>query len=184
MDQVPRTDAELLELLRERHRNVMEGRPEQGPGTWKTRPNRAGATVFVQPPHVEGTLRAGFEVGRRVIGALARATYMMFLVTEVHPFADGNGRVSRLLMNSELVAAGEVRIIIPTVYRNNYLAALRGVSHDANHAGLYATLEFARRYTARIDFSRRESAEADLSRTNALLDPNVADANGIRLMMP
>lgn len=78
---------------------------------------------------------------------------MMFLVSEVHPFADGNGRVARLMMNSELVARAEVRITIPTVYRNNYLAALRGVTHTRNFAGLAATLDFARRYTARSDFS-------------------------------
>ena len=184
MAQVPRSDTELLELLRDRHRAVMEGRPDHRPGSWKTAPNRAGATFFVQPAQVEGTLRAGFEVGRRVVGALARATYMTFMVAEVHPFAGGNGRVSRLMMNGELVATGEVRIIIPTVYRNNYLAALRTVSHNANHAGLYATLEFARRYTARVDFSSRAAAEADLARTSALLDANVADANGIRLIMP
>ena len=156
------------------------GRPDHRPGSWKTAPNRAGATFFVEPAQVEGTLRAGFEVGRRVVGALARATYMMFMVAEVHPFSDGNGRVSRLMMNGELVATGEVRIIIPIVYRNNYIAALRGVSHNANHAGLHATLDLARRYTARIDFLSRATAEADLARTNALVDPNVADAYGIR----
>ena len=35
---------------------------------------------------------------------------MMFLVSEVHPFADGNGRAARIMMNAELVAAGEVVI--------------------------------------------------------------------------
>jgi Fic family protein len=49
---------------------------------------------------------------------------MMFLVAEVHPFADGNGRVARIMMNAELVAARESRIIVPTVFRNNYLMAL------------------------------------------------------------
>jgi len=108
----------------------------------------------------------------------------MFLVNEVHPFADGNGRVARLMMNSELVAQGEVRIIIPTVYRNNYLAALNGASHNGKFAGLTATLDFARRYTARIDFSDRTTAEADLGRTNALISSTEADESGIRLVMP
>jgi fido (protein-threonine AMPylation protein) len=35
---------------------------------------------------------------------------MMFLISEVHPFADGNGRIARIMMNAELVAAGEERI--------------------------------------------------------------------------
>jgi Fic family protein len=43
----------------------------------------------------------------------------MFLVAEVHAFSDGNGRLSRAMMNAELVSAGEQRIIVPPVYRAN-----------------------------------------------------------------
>ena len=32
---------------------------------------------------------------------IARAIYMMFLVSEVHPFDDGNGRMARIMMNAE-----------------------------------------------------------------------------------
>ena len=133
---------------------------------------------------MEGTLRAGFEVGDPVRGPLARAMYVMFLTAEVHPFADGNGRVARLMMNSELVSGAEVRVIIPTVYRNNYLAALRAASHNAAFDALYATISFARRYTAKVDFTDRGSAERDLERTNALMESNLADTNGIRLVTP
>ena len=31
---------------------------------------------------------------------------MMFMMSEVHPFDDGNGRLARLMMNTELVSAG------------------------------------------------------------------------------
>jgi Fic family protein len=53
---------------------------------------------------------------------------MMFLVSEVHPFVDGNGRLARIMMNSELVAQDEQRIVIPTVFRNNYISALKALS--------------------------------------------------------
>ncbi len=53
-----------------------------------------------------------------------RAIFMMFLVSEVHPFADGNGRVARVMMNAELAAAQQVRVLIPIVYRSNYISAL------------------------------------------------------------
>ena len=43
---------------------------------------------------------------------------------EVHPFNDGNGRISRIMMNAELVAADQSKIIIPTVFREDYLNAL------------------------------------------------------------
>jgi urease accessory protein UreF len=86
-------------------------------------------------------------------------------------------------MNAELAAAGEVRIVIPTIYRANYIAALRGASQTGHYAALYAALAFARRYSAQVDFSTRESAEADLTRTNALRESAEAEAAGIRLVL-
>ncbi|MHB1852990.1 MAG: Fic family protein, partial [Acidimicrobiales bacterium] len=97
---------------------------------------------------------------------------------------DGNGRTARVMMNAELVAGGEVRIIIPTVYRGNYLAALKGATHTGHYAALFSMLSFARRYTARVDFSSRENAEADLVRTNALRDSEEAESVGVRLTLP
>jgi Fic/DOC family len=184
MRERPSTGPDLLDLLKARHAVIMGARPETLPGRFKERANQAGSSVFVTPDLVEGTLLGGFEVGAGLISPFARAVYLMFLVSEVHPFADGNGRVARLVMNSELVAAGEVRIVIPTVYRLNYLAALKAATHTGNDAALLATLAFARRWTARVDFSDRRTAEADLARTSALRDAREAEDAGIRLQLP
>lgn len=184
MRRVPRTADDLLELLRERHSKMLAARPEAGPGRFKDRSNRAGSTIFVAPELVEGTIRTGFERGRRLLDPFARAVYMMFLISEVHPFADGNGRIARVHMNAELVAGGEVRVIIPTVYRNNYLAGLKAASLGGAFEPLVATLRFAQRYTARIDFSERVVAERQLAATNAFRDPTEAEANGVRLVLP
>jgi hypothetical protein len=83
---------------------------------------------------------------------------MMFLVTEVHPFMDGNGRTARLMMNAELVSAGESRIIVPAVYLNNYLVALKALSQKGITGALPRMLDFAQRYTAAVDFSKLERA--------------------------
>jgi fido (protein-threonine AMPylation protein) len=184
MRRVPRDADELIGLLRARHRTLMDGRPETLPGPFKEHANRVGGTLFVAPDLVESTLRAGFAAGTDLIDPLARATFLMFLVSEVHPFADGNGRIARILMNAELVHAAEIRVVIPTVYRDDYLSALRGATHNGSFEALVASLSFAQRYTARIDFSSRASAEADLARTNALRDPSEADQYGIRLQIP
>lgn len=174
----------FISLVQGRHAAILAGRPEMRPGKFKLRPNQAGATLFVAPDMVEGTLRAGFQIASDVLDPFARAVFMMFLVSEVHPFADGNGRIARVMMNSELVAGGQVRMIIPIVYRNDYLAALKGATHNRGFAGLTATLRFAQAYTARVDFSSRRSAEEDLARTNALRDPAEAEAAGVRLTLP
>jgi hypothetical protein len=184
MRRTPQAPDDLVNRLLERHLTLMEGRPETLPGRFKEQANRAGATVSVAPELVDATLRVGFSVGADLIDPFARAAYLMFLVSEVHPFADGNGRIARIMMNAELVRAGQIRIIIPTVYRNDYLSAVRGATHNGNFEALIATLSFAQRYTARIDFSSRETAEADLARTNAFRDPNEADLYGIRLLAP
>lgn len=184
MARAPRRFEEFDELLRTRHAILLGGRPEKAPGRYKGRNNRAGSTEFVDHTLVPGTLHAGFDLGGDLVSPFARAAYLMFLVTEVHPFADGNGRVARIMMNAELVAANEVRVIVPTVYRTNYLMALKGATHNRHFRGLVAMLSYARRYTARIDFSNRRTAEADLGRTCALRDPVEAEAAGIRLLLP
>jgi hypothetical protein len=184
MARTPGSADDLVELLKHRHATIMEGRPDSGPGRFKTRSNRAGATVFVAPRLVDGTLRAGFDVARSLLDPLARAVFTMFLVAEVHPFADGNGRVARVMMNAELAAAREGRIIIPTVYRGEYLSALKAATHNAVFAPVAAVLAFAQRYTAQVNFETRATAERDLARTNALVDPQTAEDNNIRLLLP
>ncbi len=184
MSRLPRDFSELTALLKSRHAQIMQGRPEKGPGCFKTELNRAGSTTFVAPDLVEGTLLKGFEIYRGLTSPLHRAIFMMFLVSEVHPFADGNGRAARIMMNAELVAAGESRIIVTTVYRNNYLMALKALSQNGGTGALVRVLDFAQRYTAAVDFSYLEEARTILEKTHAFKDSNEADAAGIRLVMP
>jgi len=124
------TADEFLELLRGRHRVVMSGRPSVAPGIFKTRDNRAGNTHFVSFDRVRGTLKRGFDMSRAIRDPFARAVFIMFVTSEVHPFADGNGRISRIMMNAELTAANRVKIIVPTVFRPDYIGALRRLSRD------------------------------------------------------
>lgn len=180
----PASADHLVQLLQARHRALMAARPDKRPGQFKERANQAGSSMFVAPHLVEQTLRRGFDAGAGLIDPFARAVYLGFIVSEVHPFDDGNGRIARITMNGELSRASEARIIIPTVYRNNYLSAMKAATHNANFGSMIAALRFARRYTARIDFTSRASAEADFSRTNALRDANEADQAGVRLLMP
>ncbi len=181
---LPASADDLIELLQRRHTILMAGRPAIRPGELKDGANRAGSTVFVEPRLVRGTLGAGFERYAQLDDPFARAAFMMFLVSEVHPFDDGNGRVARLLMNAELVAADEVRIVIPTVYRTNYLMALRGLSQNANARSYLAMFDFAQRYTAQLDCTTLETAQRVLTETNAFVDPTEADARGTRLVLP
>jgi Fic/DOC family len=181
---VPADSDEFLALLRARHAEVMGGRPDKRPGEFKHLSNRAGSVEFVAPDLVEGTLRRGFNAGTGIVDPFQRAVYAMFVVTEVHPFLDGNGRVARIAMNAELSAAGQVRIIIPTVLRLNYAAALKAATLHSQFDAFIAVADYAQRYTARVDFTTLESAERVLAATNALRDPYEAEQAGVRLELP
>ena len=125
MRRVPHSAGDFLDLLRERHAAILAQRPDAAPGQFKTAPNRVGAVEFVRPDAVVGTLERGFEMYRTLDTPFRRAAFIHFLVSEVHPFADGNGRVARMMMTAELVAGNQERIVIPTVYRDNYIAGQR-----------------------------------------------------------
>lgn len=182
---VPGSGEDLIDILRHRHRVLMAARADKRPGELKTRPNFAGGYEFVSPDLVPGTLIRGFSTLARLHDPLARAVAVMALVTECHPFDDGNGRVARLTANAELSAAGEVRIVIPTVYRNNYLAGLGALSNGTGKGEpLVAVLEYAQRWTQAIDWSDYDAANRILTECYAFDDPVQAEASGRRLRMP
>jgi fido (protein-threonine AMPylation protein) len=174
----------LLELLRVRHGVLMAGRPEMAPGTFKAVGNRAGETVFVAPEDVIGTLAEGFAHYQALESPFARATFMMFLIAEVHPFLDGNGRLARIMMNAELVPEAETRIIIPTIFRGNYLAALKALSLNGHATPLVRTLDFAQRWVAAVPWTNLHETRVILERNRAFMDPHDAEDAGVRLRIP
>ena len=179
------TDADgFEELLRTRHAAIMESRPGAGPGVFKRAANRVGSTEFVAPDLVAGTLEQGFDLCRSLDAGFQRAVFIKFLVAEVHPFTDGNGRVARIMMNAELAAVGEERIVLPTVYRANYLSALRALSLSGRPEPLIRVLDFAQRWTAAVDWRSVPETERELDACNAFLDPATAEDEGRRLRMP
>jgi Fic family protein len=183
MAKLPKSSKELKQLIKSRHAVLMELRPDKHPGVFKTKNNQAGSSIFVTPDLVEGTLEKGFEIYQSLEVPLYRAVFMMFLISEVHPFTDGNGRTARMMMNAELVAADEQKIIIPTVYRNNYLSSLKALTHNGLTEPLIRTLDFAQKYTRSLDWDDFKDARRQLTATNAFLDPNEAEEIGKRLRL-
>ncbi len=125
MMRTPTSPKELFAILRHRHTILLEGRPHMNPGVFKMKNNLAGQTEFVDHQLVKGTLSQGFKYYAALTDPFARAIFMMFMISEVHPFNDGNGRIARVMMNAELVRADQSRIIVPTVFREDYILALR-----------------------------------------------------------
>ena len=181
---VPATSDELFALLERRHRLVMGGRPDKQPGEFKQTPNQAGSYVFVPPSLVEGTLIEGFRRLADLPPGFARAAFELFLISEVHPYLDGNGRVARAAMCAELTAAGQSRIVVPTVFRNEYQTALRSLSRDGRCDLYVRTVAHAWRWTAAMPWHDRAAVDGYLVATNALTDSTDAERSGVRLELP
>lgn len=181
---VPSSENDFLEILRYRNAHILAGRPELRPGEWKTQNNQAGTHVFVDHELVDGTLSRGLLHRDRLSAPIARAVYMHFVVSEVHPFSDGNGRVARTVMNAELSHAGETRIVVPIVWRNEYLTSMRQLLKERNVQRYVRTLGLAWRWADAMNWSDAPTTRLLLERTNALVDSNEAAGSGLHLLLP
>ncbi len=170
MRRTPSSSDDLIDILQDRHRVMMAARPDKNPGIFKMQNNHAGDTHFVDYTLVRGTLRKGFEYYQALDNAFARSLFMLFMISEVHPFADGNGRISRIMMNAELVAANQSKIIIPTVFREDYLNALRRLTRRNDPNVLIRAISRVRRFSARIQGDDFETTRNYLEQCNAFKD--------------
>ncbi|PUE30355.1 cell filamentation protein Fic [Limnohabitans sp. JirII-29] len=157
----------VLTQLRERHTHQMRERPEVSPGEFKDKPNRAGNTEFVSPALVRGTLLQGSQLLPTVPAGMARALLAMFVVTEVHPFADGNGRLARLVMNAELSVVNACRIIVPTLFREEYLDCLRVLTRDGQAQPLMSAMQHIQQWTAAFNYNDLDEVITQMTACNA-----------------
>lgn len=167
MSTVPKTHEDLLKLLTYRHQVLLSARKSKNPGQFKDKNNRAGETYFVDFTLVRGTLIKGFEFYQSLSQPFAKAAYMMFLISEVHPFLDGNGRIARVMMNAELTKEGQSKIIIPTVYRDDYMGALRKLTRQSDPDPYIRMLQRAHEFSKNIYDDDMDQMEKYLKECNA-----------------
>ena len=180
-DQPASTADDFLAWLKNVNALVMQSRLDKQPGEWKDQNNQAGSTLFVAHELVQGTLREGFDRIWALEDPLARALMTMFVISEVHPFKDGNGRTARLAMNCVLSAAGLSRIIVPTVYREDYLLPLKSLSNHADATPYIRAMTRIHAWTAAFDYAQpRQELHQALKRCNAFEE----DLRNYRLVFP
>jgi hypothetical protein len=171
MSTCPSSSDELLRILKERHARLLQARTSKKPGEFKDKNNRAGNTEFVDWQLVTGTLKKGHEWYSLLKEPVAKAIYMMFLVSEVHPFLDGNGRIARVMMNAELSSKGLSKIIIPTVYREDYMMALRKLTRRRSADAYIRMLLRAYEFSSTLSEDSIDAMEEHLIRCNAFMEP-------------
>ena len=185
MRRVPATAGQFMDILRRRHAIVMQGAPGCIAGAVQEPPQpRRGPPCSSRPKRCRerssGASPFAATCRRRSTGAVL----MHGLVAEVHPFADGNGRLARIMMNAELVSSNEERIVIPTVYRGNYVAALRALSAGNSAEPAVRTLAHARRFTNAVDWAGLPETAEQLRACNAFEEEASAEEKGVRLLAP
>ena len=166
-NQVLATGEPVLVQLQARHADQMAARPEINPGEFKVKSNRAGNTEFVNPRFVRGTLVEGSQVLASLPAGTARALMAMFLVSEVHPFNDGNGRLARLVMNAELSVVNACRIIIPTLYRDEYMDCLRVLTREGNPRPFIRAMQKIQAWSAAFNYDDLDAVIEQMKACNA-----------------
>ena len=131
----------------------------------------------MSPERVVGTLTKGYESIMSAATPANRAALAMFVVAEVHPFTDGNGRTARVAMNHFLTQAGLTRIIVPTVFRDDYISALKALSSNAHPVPLVRMLACVARFSRWLNMTSMTNCFAALTQSNAMQRPEGCSAH-------
>ena len=170
MSITPNSANEFLEILKYRHAILLSARLDKKPGVFKNKNNFAGSTSFVDFNLVRGTLIKSFDYYQLLENPFARAAYIMFVVSEIHPFLDGNGRIARVMMNAELVSGNNCKIIIPTVYREDYIGALKKLTKHHMSETYINMLKRAHLFSSNLFDENIEKIQEYLKKCNAFSD--------------
>jgi Fic family protein len=167
----PQSPEEFLQILSYRHKILLSAREDKMPGIFKDKNNFAGSTSFVDFNLVKGTLIQSFDFYKALEHPFSKAAYMMFILSEIHPFLDGNGRLARIMMNAELVNGGQSKIIIPTVYRDDYIGTLKKFTKQEICVPYIRMLQRANDFSSTIFGDDINEMQAFLTQCNAFLEP-------------
>jgi hypothetical protein len=170
----PNSAEQFLQILCLRHSVLLSSRTHKLPGVFKDKNNFAGNTAFVDYRLVRGTLVKSFDYYTALVHPFAKAAYIMFVISEVHPFLDGNGRVARVMMNAELVSAGQAKIMIPTVFRDDYLLSLKKMTRQEIPDAYIRMLQKAHAFSENVFDESLDGMQAYLQQCNAFSDDSDA----------
>jgi hypothetical protein len=169
----PENADNLMAILKRRHAIIMSGRVDDiDVGIFKSKNNRAGNTEFVDFTLVEGTLRQGFKYYSALSDPMAKAIFMMFMISEIHPFDDGNGRISRIMGNAELVKSEQSRIIVPTVFREDYILSLKKFTNQKNPDAFIRVMDKLQKFSNHIFGDNFDELNNYLKKTDAYKEPS------------
>ena len=124
------------DMIRELHLMLKSGtsdsrRPWFKVGDYKTKPNEVGGERTCVPQEVSqkmGELILKYNTAKKK--TIEDVIDFHWRFESIHPFQDGNGRVGRLIMFKECLAAGIVPFIIDEAHRSYYYRGLKEWTRD------------------------------------------------------
>ena len=116
------------------HHLILKGINDDNAGRYRTVNVRISGAEHLPPdqlvvPELMEKFIAWYRDEALALHPVERAARVHSDFVKIHPFVDGNGRTSRLLMNLELVKSGYPAAVLPVERRLEYYAAL-----DQDHA--------------------------------------------------
>lgn len=111
------------------HRLILKGINDENAGIYRDQQVFISGAKHIppEPLHIQEQmeeLMVWYEQEAKELHPIARGAILHIIFVGIHPFIDGNGRTSRLLLNLELMKAGFPPIVIKAVNRLEYYEAL------------------------------------------------------------
>ncbi len=103
------------------------------------------------------------ETEKNELHAVELAAFIHYKFVRIHPFGDGNGRISRLLMNYVLLKNGFPPIVIKSADKKNYLNAL----NQADTGNLQAFVDYiAKQLVWSLELVLKATKGENIEKTN------------------
>lgn len=115
------------------HQLILRGIDDDNAGRYRSVNVRIAGAEHLPPGHLQvpqlmESFIAWYQTEAMTLHPVERAARVHSDFVKIHPFADGNGRTSRLLMNLELMKSGYPPAVLPVEMRLAYYTVL-----DADH---------------------------------------------------
>lgn len=168
VDKIVKKEEITVPFILELHRQLMKGcydetRYQKGerPGIFKKHDYVTGDGVGASPEETEMEMQELLEEIRLAKDGdiMTVAAYLHLRFEEIHPFADGNGRVGRTLLNYYLMTHGYPPLILHSEDKKTYYLALTVFDKTGEIAGF---IEFLKEQMVKT-WERKKKAPVKLS---------------------
>jgi Fic family protein len=133
-------DKNILNIIKKLHSIVLKDIITSA-GEYKQTPNyminsKGEEIIFTKPSLVEKQmqeLKQKYDNEFQKLPVIERAVMLHMAIVNIHPFADGNGRVARLILNYELIKNIYPPIIINESQKLSYYALLEEININTDY---------------------------------------------------